>query len=648
MILIDEPTLSVPVMELARAHLIRSLDRVSHCPTGLKRKLTTVMEDAAPDIKESAVYKIRHSLAHIMAQAVLRIRPEAKMGFGPPVDAGFYYDFDFGDSPIQESDLKEIEKAMKHIIKLRQEFTHEWKTLEEAEVLLGDSDQGYKIEYARELVETGKAGNGKLGFYTNGPFTDMCEGPHLEHTGQVPKACFKLDRIAGSYWRGDEKRPMLTRIYGLAFENPAELKDFIEKRKLAMERDHRKLGTQLEIFMLDEEVGQGLPLWLPNGTIIRDALEKWSQEEEFKAGYDRVSTPTITKSELYYRSGHLPYYADAMFPPMKCEEDEEYYLRPMNCPHHHKIYAARPRSYRGLPLRLAEYGNTYRYERSGTLAGLLRVRAMCMNDAHIYCTNDQVKEEFQRVMDMYSLYYQHLRIGNFRVRLSLSDSDSEKFVGHKDDWLRSEAAVREILEANSIEFEEESGEAAFYGPKIDIQVKNLIGREETLSTCQLDFVMADRFDLTYIDDHGESKRPFIIHRAPLSTHERMVSFLIEWYGGAFPTWMAPTQVCIIPVNDSCLAYAKELKANLGNQFSRATIDVTSESFNKKIRNAVTQKIPNIWIIGEKELEARSITWRRYCTKEQIQMDAARAVDALRILHDQRLMDNFDDVAIPNT
>lgn len=602
--------------------------------------------ETAADPKQSQLYKIRHSLAHIMAQAVLEIRPAAKLGFGPPVDFGFYYDFDFGDAPITDAELADIEERMRKIVKERQPFEQAYKSLAEAEAVLGAADQTYKIQYAKELVESGRAEGGRLGFYLNGPFLDMCEGPHLEHTGQVPKACFKLDRISGSYWRGDEKNPMLTRIYGLAFESGDELKDYIQKRELARQRDHRKLGNELELFMMDDEVGQGLPLWLPNGSVLRDELERWARDEEFKAGYHRVSTPAITKGELYERSGHIPYYADSMFPPMNCDENETYYLRPMNCPHHHKVYGARPRSYRELPFRIAEYGNTYRYERSGTLAGLLRVRAMCMNDAHIYCAPEQVMDEFRNVMALYRRYYTHLRFEGFRVRLSLHDKDKGKFVDNETEWLRSEEIVRNVLREEGIDFSEEAGEAAFYGPKMDIQATNIIGREETISTCQLDFVMAERFDLTFVDRDGAEKRPYIIHRAPLGTHERMISFLIELYGGAFPTWMAPLQVRLIPVKDSCVAYARELEGILRDNLIRADVDVADDSFNKKIRNAVTHKIPNMWIIGEKEVEQRNVTWRRYAVKDQIVASAEKAIDAAIAMRDGRLMDNFEDVSIP--
>jgi threonyl-tRNA synthetase len=570
------------------------------------------------------------------------------MAFGPPVDFGFYYDFDFGESPIGEKDLEEIENRMRKIIKEKQPFEQSYKTLDEAVAFLEQTDQTYKIEYAKELVETGKAGDEGLGFYVNGPFMDMCEGPHLETTGKVPKACFKLDRISGSYWRGDEKNAMLTRIYGLAFERKAELKDYIARRELAKQRDHRKLGEELDLFFFDQEVGVGLPMWMPNGEVIRGELEKWAQEEEFRAGYVRVSTPSITKGELYERSGHLPYYAEDMYPPMTVDENEKYYLRPMNCPHHHKVYSARPHSYRDLPLRLAEYGDTFRYEKHGSLAGLLRVRAMCMNDAHIYCTPDQVEGEFRSIIDMYKLYYDKLRMGSFQARLSLSDSDSEKFVGDRAEWERTEAIVREVLTNLNVDFEEVRGEAAFYGPKLDIQVKNLLGREETVSTCQLDFVVAERFGLEYIDADGERKTPFIIHRAPLSTHERMISFLIELYGGAFPTWMAPVQVKLIPIKDDVLPYAEEIAEKLRGGLFRAEIDTSDESFNKKLRNAITRKIPNIWILGDKEQENRNITWRRYCVKQQSTVSLDSAFGALESMRAERLMDNFEDVGLPLT
>lgn len=604
-------------------------------------------EQSQEQVNDALLYKVRHSLAHVLAEAVLQIRPNAKLAFGPPVENGFYYDFDFGDEPIGEADLPEIENRMRKILKKKMPFVREEKSIDDAIRYLEDRGEIYKVEYARELASSGQLSSGTISFYTSGDFTDMCEGPHVEHTGQIPPDGFTLDRISGSYWRGDEKRPMLTRIYGLAFPSKVELEDYRERRRLAMERDHRRLGVELELFLLDEEIGAGIPLWLPAGTVIRDELEKWAREVEFRAGYDRVSTPAIAKGDLYRRSGHLPYYKDSMFPPMIMDEEVDYYLRPMNCPHHHKVYAARPRSYRELPLRLAEYGQDFRYEKHGALAGLLRVRAMTMNDAHIYCTPDQVESEFRAVMDMYHYYYDHLRFGNFRVRLSLHDPESDKFVDNREAWERTEATVREVLDHLGVHFEEERGEAAFYGPKVDIQVKNLLGREETVSTCQLDFVMAERFDLTYVDQDGQLKRPYIIHRAPLSTHERMISFLIEFYGGAFPTWMAPEQVRIVPVNAEVVDFAMSLRDRLREDLFRVTVDQSGETFNKKIRNAVTRKIPNIWVIGNREKADGAITWRRYRAKEQVTMDAARAHEMLRTMRATRLMDNFADVSLPS-
>lgn len=601
--------------------------------------------DTLPDHKKTHLYRLRHSLSHILATAVRQMRPEAKLAFGPPVENGFYYDFDFGDAPLGESDLEEVERRMNAVIKERRPFVRMEMPFDEALRFLEKQGETYKVEYARELIDTGVAVGDTLSFYSNGDFTDMCEGPHLEHTGEVPKKCFKLDRISGSYWRGDEKRPMLTRIYGLAFESAQELSEYLAMRKLAMERDHRKLGEELDLFIQDNEVGVGLPLWMPKGTVIRDELEKWARETEFLGGYQRVSTPSVTRKELYLRSGHVPYYEDSMYPPMPVDENDHYYLRPMCCPHHHKIYASRLRSYRELPLRLCEYGNVFRYEKHGSLSGLLRVRAMCMNDAHIYCTPEQVESEFSAVIAMYRMYYGHLRMGNFRVRLSLHDKSSDKFVDRYEDWEHTEDVVRRVLDNLGIEYEEEAGEAAFYGPKVDIQVKNLMGREETVSTCQLDFVMPERFDLTYVDANGERKRPYILHRAPLSTHERMISFLIEFYGGAFPTWMSPVQVRLVPVNADVVDYAHGLEEKLRAAFFRAETDLSDESFNKKIRNAVTQKTPNIWILGKQEMEQGTVTWRRHATKDQQSVPCDQALSMLEALRRDRVMDNFADVNV---
>jgi threonyl-tRNA synthetase len=592
--------------------------------------------------KTTEEYRLRHSLAHVLAQAVLEIRPNAKLGFGPPVDNGFYYDFDFQGEPLAEAVLPDLETRMRRIIRERQSFVRTEMSVDVAVQQLEAAGQSYKVEYAKDLISSGKAAVGNLSFYQNGPFVDMCEGPHVDHTGKLPEKGFKLDTISGSYWRGDETRPMLTRINGLAFETSTELEEYLQRRELARERDHRKLGAELDLFVFDDEIGTGLPLWLPNGAIIRDELERWAREEEFKEGYQRVSTPVLTRGELYYRSGHLPYYAGSMYPPMQIDDQEQYFLRPMNCPHHHKVYAARPRSYRDLPLRLAEFGDVYRYEQHGSLSGMLRVRAMCQNDAHIYCEPSQVKEEFKKVIALYRRYYNHLRLGGFRIRLSLHAPGDSKFVDDEEGWSRTEQIVREVLSEENVPFEEEVGEAAFYGPKMDVQLKNLMGREETVSTCQLDFLMARRFGLTYTSRENTPESPYIIHRAPLGTHERTISFLLEMYGGAFPTWMAPVQVCLLPIGPDCVNYAREIQHQLVSRMHRVAIDESSETFNKRVRTAVTRKVPNIWVIGNEEIAARTVAWRRYCTREQSKVPVDRAVAVLAYLVRTRAMDNFAD------
>lgn len=586
------------------------------------------------------IYRIRHSLAHILAQAVLQIQPDAELGFGPPIDTGFYYDFRLSE-PLAPEDLNKIEKKMKKIIKSNQPFEQYDLAVDETCDYLKEHNQPLKAEYAQELGES----NPKLSFFKNGPFVDMCEGPHVEKTRDIPMDCFKLDSIAGSYWRGDSDKPMLTRIYGLAFETKEQLQEFLEERKLAQERDHRKLGKELDLYTMDDEVGLGLPLWLPNGTVLRDELENFAKDVEFQAGYQRVATPHITKENLYYTSGHLPYYKDTMYSPIEID-GENYYLKPMNCPHHHKIFASRMRSYRDLPLRMAEYGTCYRYEHSGSLSGLLRVRALAMNDAHIYCTEEQVREEFKDVLKMHQDYYEKFRIKKYWVRLSLHARDENKFIDSEDRWQFAEGIVRDCLEELEIPYKAEEGEAAFYGPKVDFQIRNVIGREETASTNQLDFAVAQRFDLKYTGEDGKEHEPYIIHRAPLGTHERFIAFLIEHFGGAFPTWLAPVQVRVVPVAEAFFDYGEELKRTFFQNGFRVELDNGSDKFGKKIRNAVTRKIPNILIIGEKEMQERTITWRRYCKKEQVSMAFDDFLKLVVKMRDDRFMDNFEDLELP--
>ena len=596
---------------------------------------------------DESLFRMRHSLAHVLAEAVLQVRPKAQLGFGPPVRTGFYYDFKL-EEPLAETDLPDIEKRMRRIIQEKQQFKREDLPKEQALKKLEGMGQELKVEYAEELLKAGE----NLSFYSSGPFVDMCEGPHVADTSQIPVNAFKLDSVAGSYWRGDSKRPMLTRIYGLAFPNENELKQFIKDRELALKRDHRKLGQELELFTIDEHVGKGLPLWLPNGTVIRDELEKFAKELEFKDGFVRVATPNIANGELYKLSGHLQLYKDIMFPPMKSlEKDpdspaEEFYLKPMNCPHHHMIYLNRPRSYRELPLRLAEYGTCYRFEKSGQLAGLLRVRSLSMNDAHIYCTVDQVQDEFKKIVAMQEYYYKKFRLDRVWVRLSLHDQDKEKFVQNEELWNKTENTLREILKELKVEFEEAPGEAAFYGPKLDYQTENVVGREETISTVQLDFTAPERFKLEYTAADGSKQRPLVIHRAPLGTHERFISFLIERFGGAFPTWLSPVQVRIVPVAEEFLPYAEKLSQELREKMIRSEVDPSNDSFSKKVRNAVTKKIPNIWIVGANEVKDQTVTWRRYAVEKQVQVPAAKAQEAMAQMVVQRTMDNFADVDLP--
>ena len=558
----------------------------------------------------SNLYKIRHSLAHILAQAVLEIRPNAKLGFGPPIDSGFYYDFDL-DEPLSAEDLPKLEKRMRHIIKTGQVFERE--ELDHTEIIkrLSKDNQSYKIEQVEDL----SLNNEPLSLYHNGPFWDLCEGPHVKKTSDIPKNCFTLETLAGAYWKGSEKNNMMQRVYGLAFETVDELKKYQEKRRLAMERDHRKLNRKQNYYTISDDVGKGLPLWLPKGTVIREELEKLAKETEFLGGYKRVSTPHITREELLHTSGHLPYYEESMFPPMEME-GERLFLKPMNCPHHHMIFKAEPRSYRDLPLRLAEYGTCYRYEQSGELAGLLRVRCMTMNDAHIYCTPEQAKEEFIKVMNLHKDYYKLFGLRDFWMRLSLAEENAGKFVDEPELWKKAEKLVTEAMDEVGIPYEAVRGEAAFYGPKIDFQVTNVVGREETASTNQLDLVIGKRFGLSYIASDNEEHTPIIIHRAPLGTHERFVAFLIEHYGGAFPTWLAPLQVRVIPVASAFNEYANSLNENMYSSFIRTEIDDSHDSFSKKIRSAAITKIPNLLIVGENEQANKTVTWQRYGSKER--------------------------------
>ncbi len=483
----------------------------------------------------------------------------------------------------------------------------------------------YKKQYAQELFDT-REGMDSLRFYTNGLFVDMCEGPHVADTGELPADGFKLRSIAGAYWRGSEKNDMMTRIYAWAFKSKDELKEHRRRWQEAQARDHKKLGKELGIYTISEEIGKGLPLWMPNGTVIRDELEKYMRELEFKDGYKRVATPHIAKTDLYHKTGHLPYYKEGMYPFMHIKEGEgdegttTYVLKPMNCPHHHMIFGAEKRSYRDLPLRLAEYGHCYRYEDSGSLSGLLRVRGMCMNDAHIYCAAESIQEEFLAVMEMHRVLYEKLGIHDYYMRLSTWDPEDpkgrEKYVDNPAAWEDTQVRVREAMKESGLPFDEVKGEAAFYGPKIDFQFKTVTGREETASTNQLDFAIPEKLNLVYTASDGTEQHPYVIHRAPAGTHERFVAFLIEHFAGAFPTWMAPVQVKIIPVGESFTAYGEQLENELRGEMVRAELDRSSETMGKKVRTAIKQKIPHMLVIGEKEMSANTVTVRRYGSEDQ--------------------------------
>jgi threonyl-tRNA synthetase len=595
-----------------------------------------------PVSNEDQMYRVRHSLAHILAQAVLEIRPGSKLGFGPPIEDGLYYDFIL-PTPITESDFPEIEQKMRQIIASGAVFEREDLPIEQALVRIEKMGEPYKREYAKELAE--KEGLSSLSFYRSGSFLDMCEGPHVHHAGEVPLDAFKIRNIAGAYWRGDSRNVMMTRIYVWAFGSREELDTHIKAHHEALERDHKKLGKELDLFSIDDEIGKGLPLWLPNGTVVRDELEKLMRELEFRYEYQRVATPQIAKSALYRKTGHLPYYEESMYPAMELKEHssesgsdsgvvvESYHLRPMNCPHHHKLFAARKRSYRDLPFRLAEYGHVFRYEDSGALSGLLRVRGMCQNDAHIYCSEDQVISELKAVLSMYKEAYRVLGIDGYRFRLSRHDKNEvggkDKYVSAPDLWVWAEEILQRVLKEEQLPFFEAKGEAAFYGPKIDVQLKSVTGREETASTIQLDISSARRLELKYVGADNQEHYPYIIHRAPLGTHERTVAFLIEHYGGAFPTWLAPVQVRVVPVSDRFDAYAKKVAGSLREVFIRAEADLSPDTLQKKIRSASVMKVPNIAVVGEREEAAQSLSIRRHGSRNQEVMNVDKFISLLQ-------------------
>ena len=544
-----------------------------------------------------------HSSAHLMAEAVESMFPGVKFWVGPPVENGFYYDMDLGDTKMTEDDLNKLEKKMTELARQNNNYTRKEISKSDAVKYFSEKDDAYKLDLLQGLND------GEITFYTQGNFTDLCRGPHIPATGIIK--AIKITSIAGAYWKGDEKNKMLTRVYGVTFPSQKQLDEHLLMLEEAKKRDHRKLGKELGIFTMDDDVGPGLPLWMPNGTIIIEALEKLAKETEDAGGYKRVVTPHIAKENLYITSGHLPYYQDSMYPPMELE-GVKYYLKAMNCPHHHKIYAAEPKSYKDLPLRLAEYGTCYRYEQSGELFGLMRVRCLHMNDAHIYCSKEQFADEFMAVNEMYLKYFKIFGIEKFVMRLSLHDPAKlgKKYVDEAALWIETEELVRDVLIKTNTPFVEVPDEAAFYGPKIDVQIWSTIGREFTLATNQVDFAQGRRFKLEFTNHENKPETPLIIHRAPLGTHERFIGFLLEHYAGKFPLWLSPVQVKILPISDKFQDYAKSVLDNLKNADIRAVIDDRNEKIGKKIRDAELMKVPFMLVLGEKEMTGNTVSVRK--------------------------------------
>lgn len=561
---------------------------------------------------EEALEVLRHSTAHLMAQALKRLYGDVKFGVGPVIEGGFYYDFDM-DERISSDDFEKIEKTMKQIVDENHPIERHVVSRDEAKDFF--KDDPYKLELIDAIPE-----DENVTLYSQGEFTDLCRGVHVPSTSKIKE--FKLLSTAGAYWRGDSNNKMLQRIYGTAFFDKKDLKAHLQMLEERKERDHRKIGKEMDLFTNNQLVGAGLPLWLPNGAVIRREIERYIVDKETSMGYDHVYTPVMANVDLYKTSGHWDHYQDDMFPPMKLDENEEMVLRPMNCPHHMMVYANKPHSYRELPIRIAELGLQHRYEASGAVSGLQRVRGMTLNDAHIFVRPDQIKEEFKRVVQLILDVYDDFGFENYSFRLSYRDpEDKEKYYDDDDMWNKAEAMLKEAVDEFGLEYEEAIGEAAFYGPKLDVQVQTAMGKEETLSTAQLDFLLPQKFDLTYIGNDGEDHRPVVIHRGVVSTMERFVAFLTEETKGAFPTWLAPRQVEIIPVNvDLHYDYARALQDELKSQGVRVNIDDRNEKMGYKIREAQMHKVPYQVVVGDKEVENNEVNVREYGSKDQETME----------------------------
>ena len=567
--------------------------------------------------------KMRHSGSHVLAQAVLKLYPDTKLGIGPAIENGFYYDFEFTE-PIEEEDLKKIEKEMKKIIKQNLPFKQIMMSKKEAEEYLKKTDQIYKLELLEELE------GDKFSFYITGDndFADLCRGPHVGSTKEI--GAIKLIKTAGAYWRGDEKNKMLTRIYGTAFETKEELMKYLNDQEELEKRNHRKLGKQLQLFAIINEIGQGLPVWLPRGYIIRTILEDYMLELEREAGYEHILTPHINKKELFETSGHLNFYKESMYAPIEIE-DETYYLKPMNCPAAMMVYKLTPKSYRELPYKLGEFGTVYRYEKSGELHGFQRVRGFTQNDAHLFCTPEQLEKVINETFDLLEIFYKDVGFDNYKFRLSLSDKETnpDKYAGDPEKWKLAEDTLRKVLIDRKAVFEEVPGDAAFYGPKIDVQAVNVFGKEDSVSTIQLDFNLPERFKITYIDSDGEEKQPFIIHRALIGSFERFFAFLIEHHGGDFPLWLTPEQVYIIPISEKHTDYANDVFEQLKEAKIRVKLDNRSKSMQSRIRDAEKMKIPYIVVIGDKEIETETISIRARNNREEGLMKIQEFIDNLK-------------------
>ena len=571
---------------------------------------------------EGGKHTLRHTASHILAQAVKRLWPEAKLAIGPAIDKGFYYDIDM-EHTLTPEDLGKIEKEMSRIVKENLPITKSVMPRQEAIEFFKAKNEDYKVELIQDLPE-----DAVISCYSQGDFIDLCAGPHVASTGKVK--AFKLQSIAGAYWRGDEKNKMLQRIYGTAFEKKEELDAYLHMLEEAAKRDHRKLGKELDLFMISQEVGQGLPFWLPNGATIRRELERYIVDKEIAAGYQHVYTPPLASVELYKTSGHWDHYREDMFPTMDMGDGEEFVLRPMNCPHHIEVYKHHVHSYRELPIRIAEIGMMHRYEKSGALTGLQRVREMSLNDGHTFVAPEQIEEEFKKILQLIIDVYEDFNLTDYRFRLSYRDpEDKHKYFDNDEMWENAQRMLKAAMDDMELDYFEAEGEAAFYGPKLDIQVKTALGKEETLSTIQLDFLLPERFDLKYVGADGEEHRPVMIHRGVISTMERFTAILIENYKGAFPTWLAPHQVTLIPVsNEKHVDYAWEVAKKLRDRGVRADVDERNEKMQFKIRASQTSKIPYQLIVGDKEMEDGTVNVRRYGQKETHTVSVDDFVEAI--------------------